>query len=271
MAVKVKEINPTDLKWAAILLLGVLLLLLLVFALLLEARDTPPDTQGLRPNPYGVEDFGYENGFMTCLTGESWLGVDVSHHQKEIDWQQVADAGVKFAMIRLGYRTLADGLLKEDTYGRTNLSAARNAGLKIGAYFFSQAITVEEAVEEAEYLLSLLNGTKLELPVVFDWEDGFDNSRAAGLDKETLNACAIAFCDRIRAAGYQPMVYFNPDLANRLLDLELMQQKGYGFWLAMYREQMNWPYAFDLWQYTESGAVPGIVGKVDINLLMVNG
>ena len=257
----------TRLRWIAVALTTLLLLILLVLALI---PQQPSDTGGLRPNPYGAADFGYENGYLTCLTGESWLGIDVSHHQGEIDWQQVAGAGVKFAMIRLGNRTVKDGLLKEHRYGRANLVQAQNAGLKVGVYFYSQAVSVEEAQEEARYLLELLDGAALQMPVVFDWEVYSDTGRTANVDGETLNACAVAFCEIIRDAGYAPMVYFNKDISRRLLDLEQMQRMGYRFWFAHYTDQMTFPHWVDMWQYTESGQVPGIDTPVDLNLYLLS-
>ena len=147
-----------------------------------------------------------------------------------------------------------------------NFAGARHAGLPIGVYFYSQAISVEEARQEAAFVLDTLKGRRLEFPVVFDWEDYYKNSRTANMDPETLNALAIAFCEEIAKAGYEPMIYFSPDLDNRLWDLELMQQQGYSFWLAMYRDTMNWPYEAQMWQYTQTGRVNGIDGDVDINL-----
>lgn len=265
-----KTKRKLSVKWIAVALTAALLLVLFGVAVL-ESRLSPSyEHDGLRSNPYDEADFGYENGYLTCLTGESWLGIDVSHHQGVIDWQQVARSGVTFAMIRMGNRTVADGILKEDRYGRENLAGAKKAGLNVGVYFYSQAISVEEAKEEAAYLLQLLDGAALEMPVVFDWEIFSQEGRTANVDGETLNACAIAFCETIRLAGYEPMVYFNRDIAKRLLDLEQMQAQGYGFWLAMYSDQMTWPYWMDLWQYTDSGRVPGIETNVDLNLYLVS-
>jgi GH25 family lysozyme M1 (1,4-beta-N-acetylmuramidase) len=115
-------------------------------------------------------------------------------------------------------------------------------------------------------VLDTLKGMPLDFPVVFDWEIYSENGRNANLDPETVNACAIAFCEEIAKAGYEPMVYFNLDLANRFWDLETFQQKGYPFWLAMYRSTMNWPYEAQMWQYTETGRVDGIDTPVDLNL-----
>jgi GH25 family lysozyme M1 (1,4-beta-N-acetylmuramidase) len=247
-----------------ILVASLALMLLVTVVVFFQTR--PSGLSNLRPNPYKPEDFVIQDGYMTCLAGESWLGVDVSHHQGSIRWDEVVDSGIRFAMIRLGHRAVSDGVIRLDTYWEENFTGARNAGLPIGVYFYSQAISVEEAREEAAFVLDVLKGQRLEFPVVFDWEIYSENGRNANLDPETVNACAIAFCEEIAKAGYEPMVYFNLDLANRFWDLETFQQKGYPFWLAMYRSTMNWPYEAQMWQYTETGRVDGIDTPVDLNL-----
>ena len=247
-----------------ILVASLALMLLVTVVVFFQTR--PSGLSNLRPNPYKPEYFVIQDGYMTCLAGESWLGVDVSHHQGSIRWDEVAASGIRFAMIRLGHRAVSDGVIRLDTYWEENFTGARNAGLPIGVYFYSQAISVEEARQEASFVLDVLKGQRLEFPVVFDWEIYSENGRNANLDPETVNACAIAFCEEIAKAGYEPMVYFNLDLANRFWDLETFQQKGYPFWLAMYRSTMNWPYEAQMWQYTETGRVDGIDTPVDLNL-----
>lgn len=244
--------------------ISMLLLVLIVVAVMMEL--SPPVWSRLRPNPYKASDFGYQDGYLTCLSGESLLGIDVSHHQGDIDWQKVADSPVKFAMIRLGNRTAGDGALMEDRYGKINLSQARQAGLSVGVYFYSQAVSVAEAREEAQYLLRLLDGAKLDMPVVFDWEIFSATGRTANVDGDTVTACAVAFCEMVQNAGYQPMVYYNKDIADRLLDLELMQKQGCRFWYARYNDSKPANHWVDMWQYTDSGRVPGIEVNVDLNL-----
>lgn len=252
----------------------VVLALLLICLVLIEAKTkeslTAPTTtssDGLLLSPFQDEDFTYdENGYMTCLKGESWLGIDVSYHQGDIRWQEVADHGMKFAMIRIGHRTVRQGIIYADDCWEKNYSGAREAGLEVGVYFYSQAVSVEEARQEAKFVLEALDGRLLEFPVVFDWEIYDDYGRTADVDKQTLTACAIAFCEMIADAGYKPMVYFNKDLASQRWDLELMQRMGYGLWYARYADKPQWPYRIDIWQYTESGTVAGIDEPVDIDL-----
>lgn len=230
-----------------------------------------PAKKTLIPNPYNARDFAYDGGYLTCLSGPCELGVDVSEYQGKINWEKVAEQGFTFAIIRVGARAWGQsGQILTDARWQENLAGARQAGLQVGVYFFSQAISVEEAKEEARFVMEQLDGQKLDLPVVFDWEFAPDaDARTKDVTPEMLNSCAIAFCEEIRSAGYQPMVYFNQDLAKRMLDLLMMQEMGYPFWLAMYTTQMTYPHRVDMWQYTDEGTVAGINGNVDINLRFV--
>lgn len=233
-----------------------------------ETTESVPETTTLPPpteNVFTPMDFGYEGDYLTCLTDESWLGVDVSSYQKDVDWQQVKEAGFEFAMLRVGFRGYGQtGNLNPDKYAAQNYENATSAGLKVGVYFFSQAITPEEAVEEAEYVLQLIEGWDLQMPVVYDWECLAEDYRTVVVDSRTLTDCVKAFCDRIGQAGYTPMVYFNPDQSRTQMYLE--ELVDYKFWLAMYSEFMTYEYKVDMWQYTNQGSVPGIKGKADINL-----
>ena len=262
----------------AVVVLALMLLGLLLLTALLH-RNTPeqpaaettelvPETTTLPPpteNVFTPMDFGYEGDYLTCLTDESYLGVDVSSYQKDVDWQKVKEAGFSFAMLRVGFRGYgASGVLMADKYAQTNYEKATEAGLKVGVYFFSQAITVEEAEEEAAFVLQLIEGWQLEMPVVYDWECLAEDYRTVGVDSRTLTDCTKAFCDRIRQAGYEPMVYFNPSQSRT--QLILAELVDYKFWLAMYSDYMTYEYKVDMWQYTNQGSVPGIKGKADINL-----
>lgn len=224
-----------------------------------EATLPPPEA-----NPIDLGDFYMDGDYLSCLSTTSVLGIDVSVWQKEIDWPKVKEAGVEFAMIRAGWRGSEQGVLAEDTYAQANYQGATDAGIKVGAYFFSQAISVEEAEEEAKYLLDIIKDWNVEMPIVFDWEYIDDTSRTGSVDARTLTDCTKAFCDVIKNAGYQPMVYFN---ANHSYDrIYIRELTEYPFWLARYDTVLDYPYKVDMWQYTETGSVPGISGNVDINL-----
>lgn len=223
-----------------------------------------PTWETVPPNPYTPEDFTTDGDYVNCITGPSRFGIDVSYWQGNIDWQQVKDAGVEFAMIRVGWRGSEQGLLDIDEYAQQNYEGARAAGIDVGCYFFSQSISPEEAVEEAEYVLSLIEGWQLDMPVVYDWEYISADSRTGNMDARLLTDCTKAFCERIRQAGYTPMIYFNADQSHKQMYLE--ELTDYPFWLAMYESEMNYPYKIDMWQYSNTGSVPGIDGNVDLNL-----
>lgn len=237
-----------------------------------EPEITEPTLPPPEENPYGRNDFQYDqNNHLYTLHGESMAGIDVSKHQGEIDWQMVSESGIEFAMIRVAYRGYGEaGTLVEDPYARANLQGAADAGLDVGVYLFSQALSPEEALEEAEFLLAILEEYReiITLPVVFDWERvNREGSRTEGYeDMRTLTDSTLAFCRRIEEAGFEPMVYFNTFHARNLLNLAEVKQ--YGFWLALYSDRMRYPYKVDVWQYTDSGNVPGIDAPVDLNVWM---
>lgn len=254
---------------------SVLALLFFIICLLPERQAQEPTQSQTEPstgttvipteNPLKPEDFTYAGEYLTCLNMPARLGVDVSVWQGEIDWQQVSQAGMEFAMIRLGYRGTTQGGLGEDAYAKTNYEKASAAGLQVGGYFFSQAVTPEEAVEEAEFVLDMIRGWNITMPIVYDWEYGGADSRTANVDARTLTDCTLAFCRTIEKAGYEAMIYFNEDQSHKAMYLG--ELTDYGFWLAQYGKMLDYPYQVDMWQYTSTGTVPGIDGNVDINLL----
>ena len=224
-------------------------------------------------NPFGSLDFQYEGRYLKLREGNSVTGIDVSHWQKLIDWEQVKESGVDFAMIRLGYRGYEQGGLNVDTYATANLDGAIAAGLDVGVYFFSQAITPEEAEEEAYFVLEQLEPYRehITMPVVFDWEHvSSANARTADMrDPDILTDCTLAFLQTIEASGYRTMVYFNRTQSWKYLNLE--EVKDYEFWLAAYTQRMNFPYKIQMWQYTNKGEVPGVTGECDINIYFPDG
>ena len=197
------------------------------------------------------------------------IGIDVSSHQGEIDWEKVASSGVEFAIIRLGYRGYgSEGTLNLDPYFEQNLAGARAAGLKVGVYFFSQAITVAEAYEEALFVLENLGGESLDYPLVYDWEPiSGVGARTDGLDSVTLTDCAITFCQTVELAGYTPMVYYNKPVGYGQYDVSRLTD--YDVWFAQYASKPDMYYDYRIWQYTSSGSVPGISTKVDMNIAFI--
>ena len=228
----------------------------------------PPATDPTLPppaaNPIRPEDIVKNGDYLTCQTAPTVVGIDVSEWQETVDWAQVKAAGIEFVMIRAGWRGNTSGKLNADAHAQKNYQGAAAAGLKIGAYFFSQAINVKEAQEEADFLLDAIKDWKLDMPVVFDWEYAGADARTGATTARTLTDCAKAFCNKIAAANLKPMVYFG---ANHARDrLYLSELTDYDFWFAQYNDTLDYPYKVDMWQYTNKGSVPGIKGNVDINL-----
>ena len=202
-----------------------------------------------------------------CTKQLSYPGVDVSAFQGEIDWDKVASSGIRFAVIRLGYRGWGKaGKLVEDEFAKTNLEGAKKAGLQVGAYFFSQALTTEEVDQEIEFMLNILGDFTLDLPIVFDWEIPVPEARTANMDARTLTDLQKHFSTIMEEKGYDTMIYFNWNISRNLLYLHELEE--YPFWLALYQDRMTYPFRVEMWQYTDRGQVPGIQGNVDINVSM---
>ena len=227
-----------------------------------ENPTIPPD-----PNPYDRYDFQYDrHNYLKLQNLESFAGVDVSAYQGKIDWKKVKASGIDFAIIRLGYRGYESGKLVEDDYAKDNLKGAAEAGLKVGAYFFSQALSISETDEELEFMLKILGDTRLDMPVVLDWEIPANTARTRNMDARTLTDIQRHFCGQMRDLGYQPMVYFNWHQSEKLYTLSDLEE--YPFWLALYQDRMTYPWKVEMWQYTDKGKVPGIQGNVDLNVYM---
>ena len=196
-------------------------------------------------------------------------GIDVSEFQGYIDWKQVKDSGIDFAFIRIGCRTYADGGIIYDNRFKENLYSADRAGIKTGVYFFSQALTVEEAIEEADAVIKCIEPFNITYPVVFDWEIIYeDYARTDTISIDSLADCCVAFCERVKEAGYTPMIYQNTSTLLSKVDLPRVQE--YDIWLAEYIEdeedEPTYYHDFKIWQYASDGKVPGISTDVDLNI-----
>lgn len=194
------------------------------------------------------------------------LGIDVSKWNRNIDWEKVKESGVRFVIIRCGYRGSKTGALVEDPYFRQNIKGATDAGLKVGVYFFTQAITQAEAVEEASMALKLVEGYELDYPIFIDTEGS--GGRADSLDTATRTAVCEAFCETIEQAGFEAGVYASRNWYYNNVDDDALSD--YIIWVAEYRKEPLYTGRYDLWQYTSSGQVDGIEGRVDLNLSYIN-
>lgn len=190
-------------------------------------------------------------------------GIDVSKFQGSIDWNAVKSDGITFAIIRCGYRGYGSGALVEDSTYRQNIQGAINAGLRVGVYFYSQAINEAEAVEEASMVLSLVSGYSLPLGVYYDTES-VGGGRANALSAAERTACAVAFCETIRSAGYSAGVYSYASWFYNALNFANISK--YNIWIAQYRDTLSFSYKHNIWQYTGSGSVKGISKPVDMNI-----
>lgn len=248
-----------------------------------EAAVIPDDTVEIHDGVRTVRIRPWEDVPASGLTAEAFSaegdlvifdgaeqGIDVSEHQGQIDWEAVAGSGISFVFIRLGYRGTTEGEIHIDPRFEENLTGAQTAGLKTGVYFFSQALDEREAIEEADFVTDTLNGRRLELPVMFDWEPvDRENSRTEGAEKRVVTVCAEAFCRRAAASGYAAGVYFNRQQGYYSYDLSRL--KDLAFWVSEPGERPTFYYAFRFWQYSFTGSVPGIGTVVDRNLMFEAG
>lgn len=229
-----------------------------------EVARVDYDMDRLIQNESGFFEYFDENGNKISKTG-----IDVSKYQGDINWKLVKDAGIDYAIIRLGYRGMNEGTLELDPYFEANISAANEAGVDVGVYFFSQAVTVEEAVEEANMVLEHIKDYKITYPVIFDTEVVTTyNARANNLARDLRTDICIAFCETIEAAGYHPMVYANTRWMILGIDLERLTK--YDKWYAYYGTSFTFPYKYQMLQYSDSGKVPGISGAVDLDISFVD-
>ena len=233
-----------------------------------EETEAPTEpTVHPEANPYDRLDFQYgKNNYLYCLRQKSYIGVDVSAFQKNIDWDRVKDSGIQFAMLRLGYRGYESGKLVKDEYIDRNLEETARVGMPIGVYFFSQALTIKEVDEEIAFMMEILGDYEIHMPIVLDWEIPTSTARTAEMDRRTLTEIQRYFCKTMTEMGYTPMIYFNWYQSQNLLHLDELED--YPFWLALYQDRMTYPYKVEMWQYTDSGRVPGIAGGVDLNVYM---
>ena len=212
------------------------------------------------------ESFVHDGDKLIYTDGDYLLGVDVSHHQGDIDWDAVKSAGYDFAILRIGYRGYGkEGTLNQDREFENYYKGARDAGLMVGVYFFAQAINEDEAKEEADFVLEILSGRELDLPVVYDPESILDDeARTDDVSGEQFTANTGVFCETIAADGYKPMIYAN--MLWEAFELDLEQLSEYPLWYADYEPVPQTPYDFVIWQYTNEGSVPGISGVCDLDI-----
>ena len=226
----------------------------------------------LAANSYDTAKFVYQNPQMKYYVNgkqASWFGVDISSKQGIVDFEKLKKAGVDFVMIKVGGRGYSSGNIVLDSSYKDYMNGAKNAGLGIGVYFYSQAVDKDEVCEEAETLLELIKDYPVKYPVVFDMEsvEG-DMARTDALDVSTRTELARIFLKTIKAEGYTPMLYGDKEWLVTKLDLEKLQD--YDVWLSQETDTPDYPYEYTMWQYNKSGTVSGISGTAGLNISLVN-
>ena len=240
----------------------------LIFRDVFEVEYETVINPNIAKKTYDDQAFIKDGDIMRYTDGPYSLGIDVSHHQGDIDWNAVKAAGFDFAILRIGYRGYAqEGTLNADKKFEEYYTKAKEAGLKVGVYFFAQAVNEEEAREEAEFVLGILNGRSLELPVVYDPESILDDeARTDDVSGQQFTANTAVFCRLIEEGGYSPMIYAN--MLWEAFELDLEKLADYPIWYADYEDKPHTPYAFKIWQYTNEASVPGVSGVCDIDIML---
>ena len=238
-----------------------------------------PISEKLEKNNFELEKFTYpvydeENeewsGTATYMQGtpeEAKKGIDVSTFQGDIDWKKVKKSGMDFAIIRLGFRGYESGKIVLDNKFEDNVKGSTEAGLDTGVYFFTEALTEQEAIEEADFVIENLKEYKINMPVVIDVEESanVDKTRTRDLTADQRTKNVIAFCERIKEAGYDVMIYGN--LKSFMIMMNIDELEGYDKWFAYYRYPFHFPYKIKMWQYTAYEKIDGIQEKADVNLM----
>ena len=201
----------------------------------------------------------------------SSFGIDVSEFQDKIDWKKVKEDDVEFAYIRIGRRGATTGLLYEDERFEENYKGARDNGIRLGVYFFSQAVDEKEALEEAAWVIEHLKGKEVDLPIVYDCEEVFledEKPRLEGLDRKQLTDNTIAFVEEMKKSGYDVMIYTYQYWADTYYEMDRIS--AYPIWFAQYdtdSPSFEWP--FMIWQYSNKGTISGIKGETDLNIMFI--
>lgn len=240
-----------------------------------SAEDSDPESTATKETGAEVNVVDIVNASNVGENSSITYGIDVSKFQGTIDWDQVASTGINFAMVRVGYRDAVTGEIKADTNAKYNMQEAEKNGIKVGAYFFSTAVNNTEAVEEADWVANYISKYAITYPVGYNCE-GFENSKSRqySLTKDDRSKVAMAFLNEVYNKGYTPIFYASKnEMANDTKWNTSTIGSKYKVWMAWYNQDTsnvaNGPSAgfkYDMWQYSNQGDVPGIKGKVDVNI-----
>ena len=253
-----------------VLIVALVALAVLIVIFLVRCSGSDPAPQ----SPYNWSNLNTSGQFYsyTSKNGEAAkVGIDVSHHNGTIDWQKVANDNIDFAYVRIGYRGYTEGNIQLDSTAFHNILGAKTNGIPVGLYVFSQSITTDEAVEEADFVCDFADLFQLDksYPVAFDMEENqVENERIDELSTDERTSIALAFCEEVEKRGYTPVIYGNNMWLNGKFDLATISK--YQLWLADYNATPSATYMFKFWQYTHTGSVDGIDGDVDIDLMFAD-
>ncbi len=204
----------------------------------------------------------FEDAIDNYKTNNTKLGIDVSQWQGNIDWEKVKNAGAEFAMIRVGYQKGYDGQSVIDPYFLQNIAKAKEAGVKVGIYYYSYAKTVEEAKEQADWIADKLKSYEIDLPVSFDWES-WSSFVTCDMSFYDINKVARTYCDTLKSYGYKTSLYSSKNYLEKIWYPEEFDN----IWLAHYTSKTNYEGDYNMWQFCNTGKIDGINGDVDIDVL----
>ena len=226
----------------------------------------------LKKNTYDFTNLVRKNDLLHYYSNGkqiSYLGIDLSKYQKQVDFSAIKNEGIDFCMLRVGSRGYETGIIQEDEKFLEFIRGARAVDMPVGIYFFSQAVTVAEAIEEAEFVINQIWGYEISYPIAFDMElIENDTSRVETLTKKERTNIALAFLEYIEDAGYTGMLYGNKEWLLKKIDLS--QFEDYDIWLSEEKPIPDYPYVYSMWQYTRQGSVYGIEGYVDLNVSFID-
>ena len=256
--------------------IGMLLLSMILIFRSLRAIEVTTDVQysvqnQRTENTYDMSRFRLTDGIGTYEDEDytSRFGVDVSYHNEDVDFAALKKAGVSFVMIRCGYRGYTNGTISEDEKFREYIQAAEDAGLDAGVYFFSQAVTAEEAAEEARFVLEEIRSYNITMPVVYDNEiiTEDENARGNAISIQQRTDDAVVFLENIRQAGYTPMLYASTQTYDELYDYTYLND--YDTWIAQYESLNTYPYAYSMWQYSDAGIENTALAGLDLDIQFI--
>jgi GH25 family lysozyme M1 (1,4-beta-N-acetylmuramidase) len=223
-------------------------------------------------NDYNLENnLINENGLLTYKDSkrESVKGVDLSKYNGTVDFAKLKEAGVGFAMLRLASRGYGSGKISLDEKFVEYAQNAQVAGIQIGAFFYSQAVNENEAVEEANYIVGAISGFNVKYPVAIDIERvSGDEARTDKLTNKERTSIVKMFCDTVKGYGYKPIIYASSEMLVGGLDLKELQD--YDVWLADEKIPTEYPYRFGMWQYNTKGHIDGITGDIDLDISFID-